>query len=88
MREVEIQGETIHVDDSKRTTWHMFELCGMVSDENASPFARLDAMFELVEYATDTTKADILAKFGGDDAELKDVMNYVGEIIQEITPKN
>lgn len=88
MRTIEVQGDTIHVDDSKRGTWRAFELYSVISDPDATPFAQLKAMMQIIEYCTDTTERAIVDKFGGDDADLKTVMEYVAEVVQGISSKN
>lgn len=88
LRSVEVQGDTINVDDSKSGTWKAFELSAIIGDGNSSPNARTNAMFGLIEYATDTTKQDIIDKLGGDNADAQSVMEYALEVISHIVSKN
>lgn len=88
LRPVEIQGDTVNIDDSKVQTWRAFELCSALSDPDASPFAKFDAAFELIGYATDTDKGRIVDSLGGDEASLEAVTKYAFELVGEIIPKN
>ena len=88
LRPVEVQGDTINVDDSKVNTWKTFELSAVISDDGANPHAKMQALFDLIEYVTDTDKQAIVDRFGGDGAAPTDVLAYAAELSQKIISKN
>lgn len=88
LREVEVDGDVYHVDDSRTSDWKTFELCGVLADGKSSVFEQMNAAFELIEHTTDATKAQIVDKFGGDEASPQDVAQYAIKLVGEITSKN
>lgn len=88
LRPAVIQGDTIGIDDAKAGTWKAFKLTGVISNPDNEPFQRLQAMFELIEYATDTDEDTIVDKLGGDEADPNAVMAYALEVISAIASKN
>lgn len=88
MRTEEVEGRTFSVDDSVFKKWESFELVTCVSDESKTPFERVNAMFALVELATDLKKQDVIDIAGGADAEIEQVFAILAQIVAKAAPKN
>lgn len=83
---VTIDGLAVRIDKAKLADWHTFSIIRKM--QGAGQFAQLEAMFEIIEYATDQSEASIIAHLGGDTAKAEDVMNLAAKIVQAATPKN
>lgn len=88
LRPIEVQGVTVNVDDAKRGTYKTMKLCGILSNPDAQPFERAAAVFELVEYISDTTEEAIVELCGGDYADAGEVMSFALAVISGAVSKN
>ena len=83
---VTIDGLAVRIDPVKLADWHTFSIIRRM--QGAGQFQQLEAMFEIIEYATDQTEASIIAHLGGETAKAEDVIAIASKIIEAATPKN
>ena len=88
MRVEEINGRMFNVDDAAFKSWAAFEHIAIFSDENKTPFERTNAMFALLEVATDLKKQDIIELAGGESASVQDVLDILAKAVAKAAPKN
>ena len=88
LRPVTVQGVEVHVDDSKAASWKAFKMVGVISDPDAAVTAKMQAMFDLIGYVTDTDEDEIVERCGGDDASVQNVMEFATALVAEAVPKN
>ena len=86
-RIIEVEGMTITVDTVKTGSWGAFQLLKKARQET-DELDQYQALVELIEYATDTTEAEVVEHLGGDNAQFLEVVRVMATIAGEIYPKN
>ena len=81
-----IDGLAVAIDAAKMSDWYTFRI--LREADGAGQYKLVDAMFKVIEHATDQTEESIIAHLGGDSAQAADVIDLCGKIIQAATPKN
>ena len=76
------------IDEERDCSEVLIQLSAVISDDGANPHAKMQALFDLIEYVTDTDKRAIVDRFGGDGAAPTDVLAYAAELSQKIISKN
>lgn len=84
----QVNGREFSVDESKFRSWAVFDLMGVISNEDRTPYERVDCMFRLVETVTDLDKAAVIEIAGGENADVQAVFDALAAIIAEAAPKN
>ena len=88
MRRVTVRGIPVTIDETRLASWRAFELVGKMDSDKLSEFEKMDAAFETVEFLTGMSKAEVIGELGGDLADVRDVTEFVAEVIQAAYPKD
>lgn len=83
---VTIDGLAVRIDRAKMSDWKTFNILRHASSMNQ--YEQIDALFQVIEHATDQTEKSIVEHLGGETAQAADVLNLCARIITESTPKN
>ena len=83
---VVIDGLAVTVDRAKMSDWHTFRI--LREADGAGQYAQVEAMFKVIEHATDQTEESIVAHLGGESAQAADVIALCTKIIEAAAPKN
>lgn len=81
-----IDGLAVHIDRERMSDWSTFRI--LREADGKGQYAMVDAMFKVIEHATDQTEESIVAHLGGDGAQAADVIALCTKIIEEAAPKN
>jgi hypothetical protein len=82
-----IDGLAVHIDKERMSDWRTFRIL-REAERQENQYALVDAMFKVIEHATDQTEESIVAHLGGDDAQATDVIALCTKIIEAAAPKN
>lgn len=86
MKEIEIDGLAVKIDEGKASDWHMLGILRRM--RGASEYDQLDILFEAIEYMTDQSEESIVGHLGGDTAQVQDVISLASNIIGAASGKN
>lgn len=83
----EVQGIEFAVKPEKLNGWHVFNLLKKVRVEQ-DDYAKVDALIEIACYITGLSEDEFIAKCGGEDVPIADVVSIATELITKAYPKN
>lgn len=83
---VTIDGLAVRIDRERMSDWSTFRI--LRDADGKGQYAMVDAMFKVIEHATDQTEASIVAHLGGDGAQAADVIALCTKIIEACSSKN
>ena len=83
----EVGGVEFVVISEKLNGWHVFGLLKKVRLEE-DDFAKVDALIEIACYITGLSVDEFIAKCGGEDVPVADVVSIATELITKAYPKN
>lgn len=81
-----IDGLAVHIDRERMSDWRTFRI--LREADGKGQYAMVEAMFKVIEHATDQTEESIVEHLGGDDAQAADVIDLCTKIIEAAAPKN
>ena len=88
VKTVDIDGLTVHVNTDLCKSWKAYRLMLKFADADTIGPDSLPPMIEFVELVSDVDEEAIVEHCGGDSAPFESVMDVMGRIITEATPKN
>lgn len=83
----EVCGVEFEVIKERIGSWHVFQLF-QEAQKTVDDFGKIDAVMKIACYITDSTPEEFIAKCGGEDAPLTNVLEIASTLIAESYPKN
>lgn len=84
---VTVDGVEVSVDVSKFSSWRFVRLFAKTQDDRIPDDRKIAYMLELIDFLLGDQEDAIVEHFGGDSAQLEDVMGFVARLFEVVSPK-